>query len=277
MSVKIAGAQIDVAFERPSENLERLCDVCNTCCDAGAKLIIFPECALTGYCFDSFEQAAAVAEPIPGPSSNRVAHICRERNCYAIFGLLELDGERLFNAVAVVGPDGLVGSYRKIHLPHLGVDRFVTPGDRPFAVYDLGGLRVGVNICYDGSFPESARALALQGADLIALPTNWPPGAECAAEHMIATRAMENRVYYAAINRIGHESGFDFIGCSQIADVNGSPLAVAKHAKEEILYAEIDPQRARDKHIIRVAGEHEIHRFADRRPEMYGDLVAKWK
>ena len=86
------------------------------------------------------------------------------------------------------------------------------PGDRPFAVHDAGGLKVGMHICYDGGFPETARVLTLLGADLLVLPTNWPTHSECAAEHMIPTRAMENTVYVMAVNRVGEESGFRFIG-----------------------------------------------------------------
>src|ERR1019366_4698790 len=101
-------------------------------------------------------------------------------------------GAHLFNACALVGPDGVIGVYRKVHLPFLGVDRWVDPGDRPFVVHEAGALRVGMHICYDGSFPETGRVLSLLGADLLVLPTNWPTHAETAAEHMIATRAMEN-------------------------------------------------------------------------------------
>src|SRR5690606_31066692 len=133
---------------------------------------------------------------------------CREHDGFAIFGMLEADGGRIFNGAVLVGPEGVIGSYRKIHLPYLGVDMHTTPGDRPFAVHEAGGVTIGMNICYDAAFPEAARCLALLGADLIVLPTNWPPGAECMAAFSIASRAMENSVYYAAINRVGSERGF---------------------------------------------------------------------
>jgi predicted amidohydrolase len=150
---------------------------------------------------------------------------------------------------------------------------FVDPGDRPFAVHEVEGMRVGIHICYDGSFPETARILALLGADLVVLPTNWPTHSECAAEHMIPTRAMENTVYVMAVNRVGEESGFRFIGASSIADPSGNVLARAGAQAEETLLAEIDPLRARTKHLVRVPGRHEIDRIADRRPEFYGPLV----
>jgi predicted amidohydrolase len=186
--------------------------------------------------------------------------------------MLERSGDALFNACAVVGPNGLIGSYRKIHLPCLGVDRFTTPGDRPFAVHDLDGLRVGVNICYDGSFPESARALALLGADLVVLSTNWPPEARKTANVLVPARALENHVYYAAVNRIGTERGYHFIGNSRIIAPNGDLLAGGGEETAEILEAEVDPAVARAKRRVYVPGEYEVDRVNDRRPEMYRSL-----
>jgi predicted amidohydrolase len=116
--------------------------------------------------------------------------------------------------------------------------------------------------------------LALQGADLIVLPTNWPPQAERSARLLPPARALENRVYYAAVNRVGEERGFRFIGLSSIADVTGELLAASEDASETILYAEIDPARARQKRIVNVPGEYEVDRIRDRRPELYGPVVS---
>ena len=110
-------------------------------------------------------------------------------------------------------------------------------------MHDLGGLRVGMNICYDGSFPESSRVLALMGADLILLPTNWPTKALCTAQYLAAARALENRVFYMAVNRVGDEAGFHFIGQSRIHDCTGDLLAVCEHDRPAILAADIDPER----------------------------------
>ena len=98
----------------------------------------------------------------------------------------------------LVGPTGVIGSYRKVHLPYLGIDMFTSYGDRPFAVHNAVDLKVGMSICYDAAFPEASRSLAILGADLVALPTNWPPGAECTAASVINARAMENAVYFIA-------------------------------------------------------------------------------
>lgn len=270
---KIAGVQMDCRLGDRRANLEAIRTRLHAAAEQGARLVILPECILSGYGFCSKEEALPHAEPIPGPSTEALAADCRGLGVWAVVGLLERDVDRLFNAAALIGPSGVVASYRKIHLPCLGVDRFTTPGDRPFAVHDLGGLRLGITICYDGSFPEASRALALLGADLIALPTNWPPNAWRHPKFVVQTRALENHVYYAAVNRIGEESGFRFIGQSRIADCSGDLLAVTDSDEETILYATVDSERARNKRIVNIPGEYEVNRVADRRPEMYGPVV----
>ncbi len=270
---KIAGVQMDVTLGDVANNLATIRERLAEAAGQGAKLIVFPECVLTGYCFRSRDEAWPLAQPLPGPASDVLAADCARLGVFAIVGLLEREQERLFNACMLVGPDGLVGWYRKIHLPFLGVDRFVTPGDRPFAVYELNGLRVGMNICYDGSFPESARVLTVLGADLVVLATNWPTGARSTV-CMSDTRAMENHIFYAAVNRVGEERGFRFIGQSRIVAPSGEVLAQARGDTPEILFAEFDPTVARAKRLVKVPGEYEIDRVGDRRPEMYAPLTA---
>lgn len=271
--MRIAGIQTDVVFKDISANLAKLEATVRDEVRQGTELTIFPECYSTGYCFDSLEEASAFGESIPGPSTDRVARLCRELNTFVIFGMLELSGKDLFNAAVLIGPDGLIGSYRKVHLPYLGVDRFTTPGDRPFEVFTAGGVRIGMLICYDGGFPEAARVLAIRGADLIALPTNWPPGGAYMAEYSINSRAMENGIYFAAVNRVGTENGFSFIGKSRICNPTGATMTSLDDASAGIMRADIDPAQARTKRIVRVPGKHLIDRMADRRPEMYGAVV----
>lgn len=271
--MKIAGVQMDVRLGEKDRNVSRMIEFLKTTAAAGAGITIFPECAISGYCFQSRGEAAEFAETIPGPSTDRMHQACRELNCHAVFGMLEAADDNLYNAAVLMGPMGLIGVYRKVHLPFLGVDMMTTSGERGFEVFTAGDVRVGLNICYDAAFPEAARCLALQGADLIVLPTNWPPGAECVADFVINARAMENGVYYAAVNRVGTERGVTFIAKSRICDPTGRTLAEASSSDEEILYAEIDPERARRKHVIRIAGRNEIDRLADRHPEMYGLLT----
>jgi predicted amidohydrolase len=258
----------------PRRNLHAILARLRQAAGGGAQLVVFPECALTGYGFHARDEALPFAEPLDGPAARRVASACHELGVWSVYGFLEAEGPKLFNACALVGPGGPVATYRKVHLPYLGVDKFVDPGDRPFAVHDAGGVKVGMHICYDGSFPETARVLTLLGAELLVLPTNWPTHSECAAEHMIATRALENVVYVMAVNRVGEERGFRFIGRSSIAATTGQTLAFASPDGEEILYADIDPALARQKRLVRVPGAHEIDRIADRRPGFYGSIVA---
>ena len=271
--ITVAAVQMDVELSQPARNLDRIIESLRDTARRGALVTVYPEASLTGYCFETAEEARALAETIPGPSTLRLAEACRATKAFAVLGLIESDGARIFNACALVGPEGVVAKYRKVHLPFLGLDRFTEPGDQPFAVHETGPLRVGMNICYDGGFPEAARVLALEGADLIALPTNWPPGAETAACFLTNARALENNVYYMAVNRVGTERGFRFIGGSRICHPDGRTLAEAPPDRDAVIYADVEPEVARRKHLVRVPGKHEIHRFADRRPEMYGKIL----
>jgi predicted amidohydrolase len=294
---KIAAVQMDCAFADKPKNLDTIRARLREAAANEAQLVIFPECALPGYCFESLDEAKRHAEPITGPSTQALADECAKLGVWAVVGLLECEGDcafqavskiidaldrermlgvalaTIYNACALIGPAGIVATYRKIHLPFLGVDRFTTPGDQPFAVHDVGGLRIGMNICYDGSFPESARCLMLLGADLIVLPTNWPTGAISTAKTLIPARALENHVYYAAVNRVGTERGFRFIGMSRIIGCSGEFLAVSDDDQPTILYAEIDPEKARNKHLVNIPGKYELHRTRDRRPRIYGPIT----
>jgi predicted amidohydrolase len=270
--VQIAAVQIDVALGDKPANLRQLERILRAEAARKTGLVILPECFLSGYCFDSKDEAVQLAEPIPGPSVQTIASLCGELNIFTVFGMLEVAGDDLFNVAVVVGPNGFIGRYQKTHLPFLGVDRFTTAGEEPFQVFDLDGLKLGMLICYDGGFPEPARVLSLLGADLVVLPTNWPPGAESMAEHAVSTRAMENNIYFAAVNRVGVERGFRFIGGSSICDPAGRVLESVPGTESAIIRANIDVNAARNKRIVRVPKKHIIDRMADRRPHLYGPI-----
>lgn len=272
---KIAAVQMDCVLADKQANLANIRTRLREASGQGAQLVVFPECALTGYCFESKQEALPLAEPIPGPSIEAIARDCAELGVRAVVGLLEIEGNDLFNVAVLIGAAGVEARYRKVHLPFLGVDRFTTPGDKPFAVHDLGGLRLGINICYDGSFPEAARSLMLLGADLIVLPTNWPTGAISTARTLIPARALENHLFYAAVNRVGTERGFRFIGMSRMLGCTGEFLAVSEDDQATILYADIDPAKSRDKHRVFMKGQYELHRLKDRRPEMYSAITER--
>ena len=157
----IACAQIDCRIGDVESNRSKVIDRIGEAADRAARLVIFPECAITGYAFESLEEAAQFAEPIDGPTAEAVSRACQQTGLYAVVGFIEKEGSRYYNAGMLAGPDGVIGSYRKVHMPYIGADRFLTPGDRPFEVFDLPIGRLGILICYDISFPESARTLKL--------------------------------------------------------------------------------------------------------------------
>jgi predicted amidohydrolase len=274
-TINIACAQIDCALGDPQTNLSKIISYLRRAAERDARLVMFPECALTGYAFDSLSEAVPVAEPIDGPSSEAIAAACRETGTYTVVGFIERERDEFYNAAMLVGPDGVVGSYRKVHLPFIGIDRFLTPGDRQFQVFDLPFGRVGVNICYDISFPEAARVLKLKGAELIALITNWPEAAWRSPEFVASTRALENHLFYAATDRVGIERGWKFIGRSKIVDCNGDTLAEAGAENEELLIAAIDFAVPNQNRIVNVAGAYELDRLGDRRPEMYEAIAGQ--
>lgn len=268
----IACVQSDVTFADVPANLERVLAWVDKAGQAGADLVVLPECMLSGYAYDSREQALPHAISMDDPLFGKLARAAGKYDLYLTLGLLEQDGERLFNAAALVGPTGVIGHYRKIHLPHLGIDRFVDRGDIPYRVLAAGEVHVGLAICYDSSFPEPMRVLALAGADVIALGTNWPSPAVRTAEVVPPARSMENHLFFVAANRVGEENGFGFCGRSSICGPDALVLAKTDGDDETMLLAEADPAEARNKRIERTPGTHVIHRFDDRRPEFYHDL-----
>jgi len=272
--VRIAGMQMEPKIMEKERNLTRCLELIHVAAQEGAQLVVFPECALTGYVYTSLEEALPMAEPILGPSTDRMLDACRELNLYVIVGLLEKHEDACYNTAALLGPQGLVGKHRKLHLPYLGVDRFVNRGDLPPIVFETELGRIGIGICYDINFPEYARVLALLGADIIVVPTNWPELSEFVPEYIIPTRAIENHVFCAAINRAGEERGCKFIGRSKISGLyGGSPLAEGTPYEEDVLYAEIEPTTAREKHLVVAPGEFEVHLVNDRRPEFYSEIT----
>ena len=270
---RIAGVQMDVSLGQIEANVEQLIERWRKAAVEGAVLTVFPECALSGYCFESLSEAREFGLATDSEVFRKLGGVARELNSHVVFGFLEPEGERLFNSAACIGPTGLVARYRKVHLPFLGVDRFTSHGSE-LSVFELPGLdlRIGMNICYDCSFPEAARVLMLSGADLLVLPTNWPPTSGLTADVIPNARALENNMYVMTVNRVGEERGFTFIGKSKICNPGGGTLAFANHANEETLYAEVDPAWARRKHLVNIPGKHEVHRVNDRQPGCYRTL-----
>lgn len=269
--MRAAVAQIDPKLGQVEQNLDTCLARIEEAAVAGADLVVLPECAIPGYMYDSLDEALPFGEEIPGPSVSALEAACRRLGIYAVCGMLEREGDALYNAAVLVGPDGLVISYRKTHLPFLGVDRFATPGEE-FVVAETPLGRIGIEICYDLRFPEVTRTLALQGADVVAHPTNFPVAARVQTEVITLARAAENRIFLLTANRVGKERWGEFCGWSQIVDPYGKRLAEADATEERLLVADLDLEKTRDKDYV-IPGEYELYLFGDRRPELYGALV----
>ncbi|HEX7364546.1 MAG TPA: carbon-nitrogen hydrolase family protein [Dehalococcoidia bacterium] len=273
--VKIAAVQMNPKIMKKRHNLDHVLINIKAAAGNGADLIVFPECALTGYVFRSREEAVPFMETVPGSSTKEIGALCKELGVHAVVGLLEKDGAKCYNTAVLVGPEGLIGKYQKNHLPFLGIDRFLDPGNRPFEVFDTPVGRLGIHICYDATFPESARIMTLLGADILILPTNWPQGRGKVVKYVINTRAYENKVHFVAVDRVGEERGTRFIGNSKIVDARGDTLVQAGSEKEEIIYAEVSLADARQKRVVFKPGEFEMDFIRDRRPELYGAIVSR--
>jgi predicted amidohydrolase len=270
---KVAAVQMNPKLMKKEKNLEKILTKTREAAASGAKLVVFPECALTGYMFSNREEAWLYAETIPGPTTDKIAGLCSELDVHVIFGLLEKDGGKLFNAAAFLGPKGLEGKYRKTHPPFFALDRFVDKGNIPFEVHRTPAGNIGMLICHDLTYPEPARVLMLKGADIIAVLTNWPRQPDIAARHMVNTRAVENFVHIVAADRVGLERKARFLGRSKIVNAAGMDKANASMTKEEIIYADLDLAFPRNKHIVFIPGVWELDYIKERRTELYGDIT----
>ncbi len=272
---RLAVAQLHIDEGSVESNAARCHAALAAAADDGAELIVFPECALTGYRYATRDAAFAAAIDRDDARLDQLARVAVGRGITVIVGYLERAGDALFNTAAVLGADGAVHHVRKTHLPVLGADRFVVPGDRLGAVLDLPFGRLGVAICYDFRFPEVCRALALGGADVVAVPVNWSTEVARFADHVVPTRAIENRVFVAIADRAGVVDGVTHLAASRVVDPAGARLTAPLDPECEAAVAtvDVDLSTARAKTTVFVPGEFEIDGFGDRRPELYGVLT----
>jgi len=260
--MRIAVLQTGVAA---AEAMPRLRRAALEAATEGARLLICPEMFTTGY---NVPGIADAAQPAEGPWVQEVATVAEEAGLAILYGYPERDGDAVFNAAQLVDRDGrLLTRYRKAHLFGELDSRSFAAGDDDFDVVDLDGVRVGVLICYDVEFPEAARALALRGADLIAVPTALMRPYEIVARTVVPARAIENGLYLAYANRVGTEGELCYCGESCVVAPDGTVLARAG-AFDELLVADVDP-------AAHTATRTENTYLRDRRPELYGALTAR--
>lgn len=272
--MRIACVQSNVAFSDPATNAQRAVESLERLKAQGVDLVVFPEAYLTGYCVECQADADALAiaaGDAPHDALETLRAACDRLDVLAVVGFAEAHQGILYNTAYLFEPGKAPRLYRKSHLPELGLDKFVQAGDE-LSVFDTRVGKIGILICFDLRPPEATRALALQGADVLVLPTNWPVGAEVSADHLAIARAVENRIFVATCNRVGTENCFTFIGRSKIVHPTGRVLAAAGDG-EETLIADLDLADARQKRTVGIPGKYETDVFASRRPELYGALI----
>jgi predicted amidohydrolase len=262
--MKVAYVQMEPAFLEPEVNYSKAEEFIRTAVEEGAQLVVLPELFDTGYNFRSREEVLRVAGQIPdGPTTQFLAGLSRELGVFIVAGTGEKDENgKLYNSAVITGPlgSGYIGKYRKVHLFYR--ERlFFEPGNLGFRVFNIGITKVGVMICFDWFFPESARTLALKGAEIIAHPSNLVMPY---APRAMPIRALENRVYTVTANRIGEEFGLRFIGKSVIASPKAEVLAMGSENREEVQVVEVDLGLAKDKRLNEI---NDV--FKDRHPEYY--------
>ncbi len=274
LDVKVACLQMDVTIGRIEENIKKSVSMINEAADNGAVLIVMPEMANSGYNFDSREEAFSLAENIDDSKSVKAwEEAAKERNIYIVSGITEIDGNSLYNSAVLIGPDGLIGKYRKLHLWE---EEFLwfEPGNLGLPVFNTPIGRIGIVICYDMWFPETFRILAAQGADIVCIPTNWvsidslPDNMKNFGPVLAMAAAHSNGIYVAAADRVGTERDMPFPGRSLIVRTAGIPIVGPVDDTEQIIYGDCNFAKVR---------AHGINKYnsskKDRRLDVYGEFL----
>lgn len=265
--MRVGYLQFAPRFGRVEENGQLILDALR---DVDADLLVLPELCLTGYCFKDRAEVEALAEnPLSSDFVQELSWLLAARNLHVVLGLAEKAGSRVYNSALLIGPLGVLHTYRKLHLFDVEKALF-DPGDLPLQVAQVKEACIGLMVCFDWAFPEVARALAVQGADLLCHPSNL------VLEHgprAMQTRCLENGVFAVTANRTGSEKragrALRFTGRSQLVAPDGQVLLRAPAQRRSVQVVELDLRAARDKRLT--PGNHLLR---DRRPEYYGALCA---
>ncbi|GHB63790.1 hydrolase [Streptomyces viridiviolaceus] len=247
-----------------AENLKVLDEAAGRAAAAGAGLLVAPEMFLTGYAIG--DDVARLAEPADGDAADAIGETATRHGLAIAYGYPERAGGTVFNSAQLISADGTrLANYRKTHLFGCFERDHFTPGEQPVVQTELGGLTVGLMICYDVEFPENVRAHALAGTDLLLVPTAQMHPFQFVAESVVPVRAFENQMYVAYVNRVGQEGEFEFVGLSTLAGPDGIARTRAGRA-EQLVLADADPAF--------LAASREANPYLkDRRPGLYGSLV----
>jgi predicted amidohydrolase len=275
--LRLAVAQLDLAPGALEANRARTVAAVGEAAAAGARLVVLPELASSGYRLRTAEAVAAAAEEIPGPTTAAWADAAARGGCTVVGGVCERQGDAFFNSVAVVDAGGVRALYRKLHLFDEEQLRFA-PGDCGLPVVDLPFGRLGVLVCYDLRFVEALRILALRGAELVAVPTAWvggvdraiPPDGIIDQVRAAAVQANLNGVFVAASSRTGADGDLTYLGQSCVLDPYGRFVVEPQSASAEtVAVADID---IADADRAKVRGPR-IRPLSDRRTDVYDAML----
>lgn len=264
---RVAAVQFEPLLGAKTENVRRLRELAETAAQHDARLIVMPEMATTGYCWYNRDEIRPHVEPIPGPTTNLFAELARRYGCYIVLGMPEVAASRgiFYNSAPLIGPDGVVGVYRKTH-SYAADLKWASDGDLGLPVWETPLGRIGTMICMDAGYFEPARVLALAGAHVLCFPTNWlgekSPGPAWMA------RAFENGCYLLAANRYGLERGVQFSGGSCVLNPDGTIQAL-RDSGDGIVYGNVSLAAARHKSFAPYGPSEKLAR---RRVELYDNL-----
>ena len=270
--VRVACCQLMPTVGQKRANLDKCASFIARAAKGGANVIVLPELASSGYVFETRAEALSLADAYDGgETTTEWARLARDLNVHIVGGFCENADGTLYNAAVLLGPQGPVGLFRKVHL--WGEENlFFKPGDLGFPVFTTPHGVLGAAICYDGWFPETYRTMALAGVELVCVPTNWvpipgqDPKREAMANVLTMASAHSNSICIAAADRVGTERGQPFIGQSLIVGHTGWPVGgPASPTEETIVFADLDLAEAKR---ARCWNEFN-HPLRDRRPEAY--------
>jgi predicted amidohydrolase len=273
-TVTVAVAAMQVAHDR-SRNLEKYRAFVKEAAASDARLLVLPEGSLQGFIFRTDGRIAPDeaayhqnnAEPVPGQSTDIITEWAREANLYVVFGMFERAEANIYNTAVLLGPEGVIGAYRKVHQPTEELP-YYTPGDA-WHSYPTSIGHLGLMICYDQCFPEAARELALCGAEVLVIPNAWASISQSSQNRYdlyARARAAENRCWVIQSNQVGKSGEMDYIGSSRVIDPNGRVIASTEPGAEglavaRITYPRYDPSES-PSHIY----------LQQRKPETYTTL-----
>jgi len=266
--IKVALAQMSCKREGKAENLAKIEQTVIKAKRQAADLVIFPELSLTGYVVR--DQIYELAETIPGPSTKAIENIAKKTKVHIVFGMPELSEKAqatIYNAAVFVGPEGVIGKYRKMYLPTHSVfeeKRYFRPGYQT-AAFDTELGKIGLIICYDVFFPEVSRLTRLKGAQLIVCISASPATRRAFFETLTVARAIENTAFLAYVNLVGIEDGLQFWGGSRLVGPNGKVLVQAKYDEEDLVMCDVDYTDIRPVETF-------VPTLKDLRPELFDEL-----